>query len=353
MKPDTTEQKPDTCRICGGPHHAAAAKKPPERKCVCNMATEFKTRICNLPFKQLPEDSEHYAGDDWCGNFNREDGHSCGHSRACHAQPAPAPSEVSQDEVEAFIAEHQCSVAGAMLLGPDFKVIPADAVRVRFSGKRLPAAAVTGEPVAVRPLVWEEVNGMAIGRSWSAKGAGVYWVFDTLSDSERRYEVNCGSKQIAHAGTVEAAFAVADKHNANSVYTLLMPSSPAPAASAQEKQTQAARDVLVERRRQIEKEGWDDAHDASNELGSMALAAASYAAAEATGIAQHSPDDVYARNALTLLRWPWARRWWKPKTPRRDLVRAAALILAEIELLDRRSPATTKHPSDHQENGND
>lgn len=33
--------------------------------------------------------------------------------------------------------------------------------------------------------------------------------------------------------------------------------------------------------------------------------------------------------------WPWSREWWKPKNPRRDLVKAGALIVAEIERLDR------------------
>lgn len=37
--------------------------------------------------------------------------------------------------------------------------------------------------------------------------------------------------------------------------------------------------------------------------------------------------------------WPWDESWWKPTTPRRDLVKAAALILAEIERLDRMAAA--------------
>ena len=39
--------------------------------------------------------------------------------------------------------------------------------------------------------------------------------------------------------------------------------------------------------------------------------------------------------------WPiaWEDKWWKPKNPRRDLVRAAALIIAEIERLDRKAEA--------------
>jgi len=38
------------------------------------------------------------------------------------------------------------------------------------------------------------------------------------------------------------------------------------------------------------------------------------------------------------------RGWWKPKGPRRDLIRAAALIVAEIERIDRRAP--TPEPRD-------
>lgn len=36
---------------------------------------------------------------------------------------------------------------------------------------------------------------------------------------------------------------------------------------------------------------------------------------------------------------PWDEKWWKPKNPRRDLVKAGALILAEIERIDRQSEA--------------
>lgn len=39
--------------------------------------------------------------------------------------------------------------------------------------------------------------------------------------------------------------------------------------------------------------------------------------------------------------WPWtgwATEWFKPKDDRYNLVRAAALLLAEIERLDRRGP---------------
>ncbi|BCR41623.1 hypothetical protein KHAB170019_24460 [Acinetobacter baumannii] len=40
--------------------------------------------------------------------------------------------------------------------------------------------------------------------------------------------------------------------------------------------------------------------------------------------------------------WPFADTFWKPKSPRQDLVRAAALLIAEIERLDREVKAESK-----------
>lgn len=102
--------------------------------------------------------------------------------------------------------------------------------------------------------------------------------------------------------------------------------------------SKAIDDVLAERQRQIEKEGWTEAHDDSNREGDMALAAACYACNAATWMQQgtkNAPPDVYAKLSHPLFRWPWDRKWWKPKNERRDLVRAAALLIAEIERIDR------------------
>jgi len=101
--------------------------------------------------------------------------------------------------------------------------------------------------------------------------------------------------------------------------------------------TQAALDVLDERARQISAEGWtlepDDAHDD----GDLAGAAAAYSLNAACLLCPY--------NALPLETlpesWPadWSPDWWKPATTpkdaRRDLIKAGALILAEIERLDR------------------
>lgn len=92
--------------------------------------------------------------------------------------------------------------------------------------------------------------------------------------------------------------------------------------------TKAAEDVLAERRRQIEREGWTPEHDDEHVSGEMALAASCYAV---VGLTDASPTEVPAW-------WPrqWDSSWWRPRDNRRNLVRAAALLLAEIERLDRR-----------------
>jgi hypothetical protein len=89
----------------------------------------------------------------------------------------------------------------------------------------------------------------------------------------------------------------------------------------------AARDVLAERARQVEAEGWTTERDDTYQKGELAQAAGAYALASTF---YHA--DPYAA-VLTI--WPWSRSWLKPTNPRRDLVKAGALIIAEIERLDR------------------
>ncbi|NBK32433.1 hypothetical protein [Pseudomonas aeruginosa] len=102
---------------------------------------------------------------------------------------------------------------------------------------------------------------------------------------------------------------------------------------------QAWLDVQTERRRQITAEGWTPEHDDEHSHGQMARASACYALAGSS-----APNDGTAA-LLVSLAWPWDQQWWKPSTARRDLVKACALGLAEIERLDR-AAASQGGPSD-------
>lgn len=87
--------------------------------------------------------------------------------------------------------------------------------------------------------------------------------------------------------------------------------------------SKAAADVLAERRRQIEVEGWTSEHDDQHRKNDLAAAGMSYAMAAAIG----------PRNGE--IWWPWDRKWFKPSSPRKMLVKAGALIIAAIERIDR------------------
>lgn len=114
-------------------------------------------------------------------------------------------------------------------------------------------------------------------------------------------------------------------------------------------------EVAAERRRQVEVEGFDAAHDDGHtaqqdwrqtiqfgKVGDLARAGACYALSSVIPSRQQRyHDGLPIRGAFDeMCVWPWSREWWKPKDRRRDLIRAAALIVAEIERLDRLSAAS-------------
>jgi hypothetical protein len=96
----------------------------------------------------------------------------------------------------------------------------------------------------------------------------------------------------------------------------------------------ALEEIAAERLRQVHVEGWAADHDDEHRGGAMAAAASCYA------MAAHWWQNGWNPIGLTdRMAWPWARRWWKPRNPREDLIRAGALIVAEIERLDRSTAA--------------
>lgn len=87
--------------------------------------------------------------------------------------------------------------------------------------------------------------------------------------------------------------------------------------------------ITEERQRQILIELYSDGHDDEHENGELAIAASCYA----------MPNDERPMGKKYAIpdQWPWDVEYWKP-TPNdrvRELVKAGALIVAEIDRLHR------------------
>lgn len=88
--------------------------------------------------------------------------------------------------------------------------------------------------------------------------------------------------------------------------------------------------IAEERQRQIDVEGWTSEHDDAYKYEELAIAASIYADAPGR-------RELYGFKEIPV-GWPWSDPWWKP-TPNdriRELVKAGALIAAEIDRLQRK-----------------
>lgn len=82
--------------------------------------------------------------------------------------------------------------------------------------------------------------------------------------------------------------------------------------------------IAAERRRQIEEEGYDASHDDMETKGQLAIAAACYLSYQS-----HLGSQIEEW-------WPWDFKHWKPSADRKiDLIKAGALIVAELERIAR------------------
>lgn len=95
--------------------------------------------------------------------------------------------------------------------------------------------------------------------------------------------------------------------------------------------------IALERARQVRKENWSADHDDSHTSDEMAIAAACYALPVDLRV-----KSIWKSTLLSLL-WPWDECWWKPARRGgglsrrvRELVKAGALIAAEIDRLQRK-----------------
>jgi len=105
-------------------------------------------------------------------------------------------------------------------------------------------------------------------------------------------------------------------------------------------------EVAKERMRQIGK-GFDAAHDDRYVRNELLRAAIAYADHDDTP----GPfESILGMKKGAPFGWPWDERWWRPEGKRKNLIKATALLLAEIEKMDRKA-ARELSPEKTGENG--
>lgn len=94
--------------------------------------------------------------------------------------------------------------------------------------------------------------------------------------------------------------------------------------------------IAAERQRQIEVEGRDSRNDDLQTRGELAQAAKAYLESATLGAVLANPVDKH--HYLVQMFWPhiWEPQELKPSNAIRDLVKAGALIAAEIDRLQRK-----------------
>jgi len=99
--------------------------------------------------------------------------------------------------------------------------------------------------------------------------------------------------------------------------------------------------IADERHRQIEQERYSLEHDDNEKPGALTTAAICYATMAASGPEMRQAIRHQAEHGIPPKHWPWELSSWKPgeddsnKSRIRELVKAGALIAAEIDRLQR------------------
>lgn len=104
--------------------------------------------------------------------------------------------------------------------------------------------------------------------------------------------------------------------------------------------SKAIDDVIAERAAHESREGYDANHDNEHVDRELARAAECYLDQYVTQswlLGSYKDGLLRYQDKPSPDMWPWSEVHWKPKGPRSDLVRAASLLIAEIERLDRAS----------------
>ena len=193
-------------------------------------------------------------------------------------------------------------------------------------GSRMNSESIAATPAQERidavevqeRLSWPSAPAPAYCDTWLMVNAGAL-NFKASENHQVAAMANIGHQLLQEIDAYRPAFKWT-KSPVEIIGALVEETAPAGAAM-QDSVNDAERDVIAERRRQQSIEGWTAKHDDKYTFRELIRAAVCYL------LCGHSTPAPVT--------WPWAAKWWKPTTRRQNCVKAAALLIAEIERIDR------------------
>jgi hypothetical protein len=97
--------------------------------------------------------------------------------------------------------------------------------------------------------------------------------------------------------------------------------------------------IANERSRQMTQEGYSTEHDDTHQCGELAIAAGAYVRASVLQSRGKPLAMIQSAVPAGAIPFPWEDNYWKPSDDQiRNLVKAGALIVAEIQRLQRIKP---------------
>lgn len=146
-----------------------------------------------------------------------------------------------------------------------------------------------------------------------------------LRDEEQRAKIESMADQQASSMNAVIIQAIDEKLDRGQSMDLVIQVAKQALAPPFGLHSDAVISVIGERNRQVVKEGHSQTGDDSYPDGVLTQAAMAYASQLSAILPKDQVPQI----------WPWPKASWNPKDRRSNLVRAAALLIAEIERLDR------------------
>ncbi|MCP3017490.1 hypothetical protein [Cupriavidus basilensis] len=247
------------------------------------------------------------------------------------AAPQPSAKALTDEQIEVIMAQAQVFASSWSLVGGRFDY--GDQKDSAEQEKAALRALLADHSRGVTKLVAEPSKALTDAAIWAE-------ICNILPDAEFDPAKHVYMTRQQLAACVERVLEGAERPSEDKRDAVNTPSITASSAAIVPV-TAATRDVLAERRRQVEVEGWTPEHDDEHDEGELALAAAGYAQSASDQIqcvAKELDDSTLEDDGCPSPNFPHGWQF-KAAPPRRMLVKAGALILAEIDRLDRAAVA--------------